>query len=225
MDIKDVLKFANNEYSVLVKPNLIDNHPFSASIKMQERKAIKESQKKLKHILENIIINKGKLSKSKELDHFIEIGNNIIKKYRVESGRLIENNEINELSLRKAFLLNYPVWLIDIISTFIKFLLHSEKYLRKIKKCNDCKKYFYQSKLYKYQKYCSICTKKNHTPKDIQAERTQRSRNAAKKRKDKDKRELLYKKEYKRLIKEGHPMNKAKEFAELIVIEQLSEIE
>jgi hypothetical protein len=110
------------------------------------------------------------------------------------------------------------------IRDLFEFLANS-KNIKRIKKCPDCGNFYNQSKLYERQKYCPICSKKNHTPKDVQAKRTQVSRNAAKKLKDKGRRKALYEKEYKRLIKERHSMKDAKEYAEITVIEQLGEIE
>ncbi len=225
MNIKDVIKFANNDYSVAVKPRFQNDNPLNALFEKTEIKAIQEARKNLKEILKDIINNQGILKPSEQLDHFIEIGNNISKHYSVKDGRLIEENKINELSLRKAFLLNYPVWLINIISTFIEYLLKPEKYLRKIRKCDDCKKFFIQSKLYERQKYCSDCSKKNHTPKDIQAERTRTSRKTAKKLKDKIKRKILYERQYERLIQAGYSQKQAQKEANEYVIEQLGVIE
>lgn len=98
-------------------------------------------------------------------------------------------------------------------------------------KCSDCRSFFLKAKLYQKQKYCSICSRKNHTPKQVQAERTRRTRAETNKRKEKkkkeeeEKREALYENEYKRLIEAGYSKEGARQKTEDYVIEQMPVIE
>ena len=68
--------------------------------------------------------------------------------------------------------------------------------------CLDCKCFFCKSKLNAHQKYCPNRSKKNHTPKDIQVQRTKTSRIAKKKREDKEKENHCMKSSINDLFKE-----------------------
>lgn len=102
----------------------------------------------------------------------------------------------------------------------IKFFedLNSIKHL---KKCTDCAIIYLSAKNNSSQIYCSACSKKNHTPKDIQVTRTRASR-AAKKKKE---RKTLYNAKYEHLIQSGYSAKQAQREAKEYVIEQMPVIE
>ena len=104
----------------------------------------------------------------------------------------------------------------------VEFLTNTEYSGKKrIAICKDCKCFFGKLKVNPSQKYCPICSKKNHTPKDIQAKRTKTSRAAKKKREDKEKRKELFEQKYKQFIKDKYPQKQAEELAKQYVIEQM----
>lgn len=177
----------------------------------------KSFQQSLRNILDNIIENQGVLSESDDLNFIITLQQRTITKYEVENGRLIEKFILNPDD--EGVVMMTPGWLMFSCRSLIDFLCNGR--LVQLKKCPDCRKFYIQKKLYERQKYCTICSKKNHTPKEIQAERTQLSRIEAKKRKDKERRKVLFEKQYKRLIEGGFSKKEAKERAEDFVIEQL----
>lgn len=103
--------------------------------------------------------------------------------------------------------------------------LSKPKNIKKIKKCPDCLKLFVSVKNNPRQKYCSVCSKKNHTPKEEQAKRTRTSREAAKKRKDTKERKTLFLMQYERNIQAGYTKKQAEQEAKEYVIEQMGVIE
>jgi hypothetical protein len=112
------------------------------------------------------------------------------------------------------------------IEDFFNFLIFDDH--RQLKKCHDCSVFYIATKNNPRQKYCPDCSKKNHTPKQVQAERTRRTRaksNKRKEKKGKEKREALYERQYKRLIEAGHKEEEARQEAEDYVIEQMPVIE
>lgn len=211
MDIKDVIKFANNKYGRLVNPG--KSAFVDIFLEGLEENIVPGVQKNLRDILKKIILQEGKISDLKQLSDFINITNLIQHKYDIQNGKLIKTLIINRGI--------YPGWLFDIIVTFLEYLSNPNNNLRKIKQCPDCNDFYIQSKLNLRQKYCPNCSNKNHTPSDIQAKRTKVSRDAAKKRKVTEKRKALFSEKCKQLISEGFKKNKAQELAEQYVIEQL----
>ena len=180
----------------------------------------KSFQQSLKNILDNII-TQGQVNESNELDFIIDLQQRMITKYEYIDGRLIEKTISNPDDQGKVMIT--PGWLMFSCRSLLDFLCNGK--LVQLKKCPDCRKFYVQKKLYERQKYCAVCSKKNHTPKEIQAERTHLSRVAAKKRKDKERSKVLFEKQYKRLIEGGFSKKEAKERAEDFVIEQLDVIE
>jgi hypothetical protein len=181
----------------------------------------KSFHQSLKNILNNIILTQGQLNESNELNFIIDLQQRMITKYEYMDGRLIEKIIPNHDDMGKVMIT--PGWLMFSCRSLLDFLCEGN--LNKLKKCPDCRKFYIQKKLYGRQKYCAVCSKKNHTPKEIQAKRTHQSRAAAKKRKDKESRKVLFEKQYKRHIEAGFSKKEAKERATDFVIEQLGEIE
>jgi|GEM_PF-1601310 len=181
----------------------------------------KSFQKSLRNILDNIIAKQGRIIESEGLNFIITLQERTITKYEIADGRLIESSIPNPDDQDKV--IRTPGWLKFSCRSLLDYLCDGN--LKQLKKCPDCRKFYIQKKLYERQKYCSGCSKKNHTPKGIQAERTRLSRVAAKKRKDKERRKSLFEKQYTKLIKVGSSKKDAKELAKVFVIEQLGEIE
>ena len=181
----------------------------------------KSFQKSLKNILDNIIANQGRIIESAGLNFIITLQERTITKYEITDGRLIANSMPNPDDQGKVMIT--PGWLKFSCQSLLDFLCDGN--LNQLKKCQDCRKFYIQNKLYERQKYCSVCSKKNHTPKGIQAERTRLSRVAEKKRRDKERRKVLFEEQYKRLIKGGYSKKEAQKLAQDLVIEQMPVIE
>jgi hypothetical protein len=171
----------------------------------------------VQNILQHIISNDGQLAESEDLKLFIDLRSRYVKKYAVSGGRLSETTEILSDDRYKTFLI--PYWLQIVCDSLINFLLNGD--FLKLKKCSDCKNFFLSTKKNPRQKYCLLCSKKNHTPKEVQLKRTHASRESKKKCKDKDKRKKLFDSQYIRLIKAGYSEKEAKQETEKYVIEQL----
>ena len=106
----------------------------------------------------------------------------------------------------------------------VEFLKHPEYAGQKrIKKCDDddCGIFYISSKSNPRQKYCPDCSKKNHTPPSIQKKRTQTSREAARKRRERLEKKELYNDQYQRLIKQGWSQKEAEKLAKEYVAENM----
>jgi len=170
----------------------------------------------VRKILENIIANGGTLDDSENLHFFISLKKMYLVTYSIEDGRLHEFSENPDPSLHSP-------WLKDLCHSLIDFLCSNK--LQNLKKCPYCEKFFLATKNNPRQKYCPICSKKNHTPPDEQARRTRATREAKKKRKENEKRKKLFNDQYERFIEAGYSKKEAKKEAEKYVIEQLNVIE
>lgn len=147
----------------------------------------------------------------------------------IEIGPFIEDNFFAQQSPyfnNKQIFKDRQIFEKTISYCLIEYLKNPE-YLGKerITLCEDCKCFFGKVKLNDRQKYCSDCSKKNHTPKDLQALRTKITRAAKNKRLEKEKKKDLYEKQYKRLIEGGYSKKEAQQLANDLVIEQMREIE
>lgn len=196
---------------------------------------VKDVQQYLKHVLSQII----------EADNAYESAGfkNILSRYNtiqktkyfinddhklIEISPFIENYFLarNSCFSKKEIFSNQRIFEAPISYCLVEFLKNTEySGKERMAICLDCKCFFCKSKLNAHQKYCPNCSKKNHTPKDLQALRTKTTRAAKKKKIEKEKRKELYEGKCKQLIKEGYSEKEAKQFADQCVIEQLHVIE
>jgi len=184
----------------------------SARQKEDAKKNI-EIYKRLVGLL-NYISENGQTKDNAELRSFVDIYNAQPKNiFIIEDGNVVKQTLGKLVTIAEYAIIELVEYLSD------------PNNIKRIKKCPDCLKFFVAIKNNPRQKYCSACSRKNHTPREEQARRTRATRAAAKKRKDKEKRKVLYDDKYKQYIKAGYKENQAKELANQYVIEQLAVIE
>jgi len=189
----------------------------------------KENQENIKSILLKIIKSKNAYE-AKAFKTILDGYNKIKTEYIVNKKHelvlkepFIEENFFKDLQVAKTNISEAQLLFNNPINYCLVEYLKNPKYSgkEKISICQDCECFFCKSKLNRYQRYCPICSKKNHTPKDIQAKRTKTSRAAKKKREVTEKRKELYEEKYKQLIKEKFSEKEAQQFAKQYVIEQM----
>jgi hypothetical protein len=213
-------RFAEIEEMAEVYPAISDLHNY-----------VKDTQDNLKRIILKII----KADNAYESDGF----KSILSRYNsgqkvkyivdgehklVKDKPFIEDNFFDESSLsrvQREQIFNAPISYCFV--EYLRNLEYSGK--QRIAKCQHCNCIFSKSKLSDRQRYCPVCSKINHTPKEIQSERTQVSRAAKRKRKDREKRKSLYDAQYLRLIQAGYRKKQAEQEAKEYVIEQMPVIE
>lgn len=238
-DLKKLLKIYNQIENIKSKTTcrsetieeLAENYPQITYL----HDTLKDIQENLKYYISQI--TKGNLSYESSVLKDILMAYNAIPRTKyfinddhklIEIGPFIEDNFFAQQSYlnKKEIFRDRQIFEKTISYCLIEYLKNPD-YLGKerIAICQDCKCFFSKSKLNDSQKYCSICSRKNHTPKDTQAERTRTSRAAKKKKKEKEKRKALYEKQYKRLIDGGYSEKEAEKQANDFVIEQMSVIE
>lgn len=109
---------------------------------------------------------------------------------------------------------------------FIEILKHPEYSGRdRIKRCQDCRNFYIQSKLFEKQIYCSVCSRKSHVLPELSRERVKITRKAKANLKLKHREKEMFTAQYTRLIKAGYSKSEAKQRAQEYVIEQRHEIE
>lgn len=222
-DIKDIKKKKGMRFEEINE--LADVYPDLT--KMQSY--LMKTQKNLKIILLKII----KSHRAYESEGFKSILKtyNTMEKTRIivnEKNKLVESDAFNEkYFLNNDSRLNYEkIFNAPISYCLIQFLKNPEyRGQEKISVCKDCGLIFNKVKVNDRQKYCTNCAYKNHTPKDIQNKRTAASREFSKKRKIKEKRKALFETQFNKLINQGYTKEKAKELANLHVIEQVPVID
>ena len=165
-----------------------------------ERSKVSEIQPKLRKILDGIIKEK-KLTDSEELKFFTEICEQHRDKYKVSDGKLKKNKEYD--SARKWNWVVYSEWVQDLSFDLIYFLSNPKTDLRKVKKCQLCKKYYIAEQLRDNRKFCSIkCKRMNQWPREKWNEYMKEHREQKRKEMKKLSEEAL-KKEIQRRMRDG----------------------
>ena len=190
------ISFANGS-AFLAKP--IDPKNSLEMVRL-ERSKVSEIQPKLRKILDGIIKEK-KLTDSKELQFFTEICERYRDKYNVSDGKLITIKEYD--SARKWNWEVYSEWVQNLSFSLIDFLSNPKTDLRKVKKCQLCKKYYIAEQLRDNRKFCSIkCKRMNQWPREKWNEYMKEHREQKRKEMKKLSEEAL-KKEIQRRMRDG----------------------
>lgn len=207
------IKFANSPPVAPMQPatgdmlNQFADTLLKAKVKAKGPSRVEETHARLVNLL-TLIIKNQKIEDGEDLRFFLGAYDTPeVRTFTFENEKVVRTNA--QLVYPSTFA----------VHSFVEFL--ASQNLRKLKKCPDCTKFFVAVKNNPRQRYCPVCSKKNHTPAETQAERTRISREAVKKRKQRE----LFNFQYTRLIKSGHSMKEARQGAKEYVIEQGGAIE